>query len=79
MPRRAKVSTIEIFRYKFAEVPMPRRAKELAFWFYKEKKFIYRRRACEESVNRGVNHDTRTNSCKLGYVPVGKVVGQCNT
>ena len=41
MPRRAKVSTIEIFKYKFAEVPMPRRAKELAFWFYKRKKGLY--------------------------------------
>ena len=45
-------------RYKFAEVHMPLRAKELAFCVKSKKGLVYRRRYRERSVNRGVNHDT---------------------
>ena len=57
---------------------MPLRAKVTCL-LVKVKKFIFRRRDYEGSVNRGVNHDTRTNPCSLDYVTVGNVLGQRNT
>ena len=63
-------------KYKFAEVHMPRRAKELAY-LIKRVLFIFRHRDHEWSVNRGREAcDTRTNHCGLGLMTVGEVVGQ---
>ena len=79
MPRRAKVSTIEVFRYKFAEVPMPRRAKELAYWFEFRKRNFYSAtvttRGPSIAAVRPATLGLTTVSCAI--TAVGEVFGQC--
>ena len=76
MPLRAKVTSIvcqvQICRGSHA----PEGKGDL---LCKVKRFVFRRRVCEWSVNRGVNHDTGTNHCRLGWVTVGNVLGQRST